>query len=67
MKDNEMRIKNELETMLDTLSKIRASFYELNLPTDKNYEDYKEAERLFDNTGKTLDELVTFFSEGDRL
>lgn len=60
-------MKNELETMLETLSKIRASFYELNRPTDENYEDYKEAERLFNNAGETLDALVTFFSEGDRL
>lgn len=67
MKNNELRIKAELETMLETLSKIRANFYELNQPTDENYEDYKEAERLFDNAGKTLDTLVTFFSEGDRL
>jgi hypothetical protein len=67
MKNNELRIKNELETVFEALSKIRASFYELNQPTDKNYEDYKEAERLFDNTGKALDTLVTFFSEGDRL
>lgn len=67
MENNELRIRDELETMLETLSKIRANFYELNKPTDENYEDYKEAERLFDNAGKTLDELVTFFSEGDRL
>lgn len=67
MGNNELRIRDELETMLETLSKIRANFYELNRPTDENYEDYKEAERLFDNAGKTLDTLVTFFSEGDRL
>ena len=67
MKNNELRIKDELETMLENLSKIRANFYGLNKPTDENYEDYKEAERLFDNAGKKLDELVTFFSEGDRL
>lgn len=60
-------MKNELETMLETLSKIRASFYELNKPTDENYEDYKEAERLFDNAGDAFDALVTFFAEGDRL
>ena len=60
-------MKNELESMLETLSKIRASFYELNKPTDENYEDYKEAERLFDNAGEALDALVTFFAEGDRL
>lgn len=62
-----MRIRDEFETMLETLSKIRATFYELNKPTDENYEDYKEAERLFDNTGRALDTLVTFFSDGDRL
>lgn len=67
MTNNEMTIKTELETMLETLSKIRANFRELNRPTDKNYEDYKEAERLFDNAGKALDTLVVFFSEGDRL
>lgn len=60
-------MKNELRAMLETLSKIRANFYELNRPTDENYEDYKEAERLFDNAGEALDALVTFFSEGDRL
>lgn len=67
MGNNELRIRDEFETMLETLSKIRANFYELNNPTDENYEDYKEAERLFDNAGKTLDTLVTFFSDGDRL
>lgn len=60
-------MKNELETMLENLSKVRANFYKLNKPTDENYEDYKEAERLFDNAGETLDALVTFFAEGDRL
>lgn len=60
-------MKTELETMLETLSKIRVNFYKLNRPTDENYEDYKEAERLFDNAGEALDALVTFFSEGDRL
>lgn len=60
-------MKNELETMLENLSKIRANFYKLNRPTDENYEDYKEAERLFDNAGEALNTLVTFFSEGDRL
>lgn len=60
-------MKNELETMLETLSKIRANFYKLNRPTDENYEDYKEAGRLFDSAGEALDALVTFFAEGDRL
>lgn len=60
-------MKTDFERMTENLAEIRAKFHELNVMTDENYEDYKEAERLFKKAESALESLIVFFAEGDKL